>query len=158
MFPKVSFLSKVPSYLILDLFDEWSHILTIFLSPCHEILYIYFHSPLTFLRSRLCILSSNNTPLIYWWNCYPWYSICSRRSPTHQHCFNSFSSYRTSISLKLVGLVPEFYGLIYIQNLAAFVLYPGRYIRISGAIRICKLCWPSYLHYFISRAMDLRLR
>jgi hypothetical protein len=54
--------SRTHSYLILDLSDEWSHILTILLSPYHDFLYIYLHSPLTLIQSRLCTLSSNNTP------------------------------------------------------------------------------------------------
>jgi hypothetical protein len=78
-------------------------------------------------------------------NCYPWHSICSRSFPTHQRCFNSFSSYKTSINMKSVGLVPEFHVLISVQNSAVFVLYPRRYVRISGAFRICQHCWHSHL-------------
>jgi hypothetical protein len=44
-----------------------------------------------------------------------------------------------------VGLVPEFHVLISFPNSAVFVFYPGRYIRISGAFRICQHCWHSHL-------------
>jgi hypothetical protein len=136
------------SYLTIDLSNEWSHILTIFLSPYHELLYIHIHSPWTFLRSRLCILSSNNTPLIYWWNCYSWYSIFSRSSLTHRYCFNSLSRYITPIDMKPVELVLNFHKWISVKNTAISSIYSRSYAQDIGAIRICKLCWPSYLHYF----------
>jgi hypothetical protein len=60
--------------------------------------------------------------------------------------------------MKLVGLVPEFHVLISIQTSAVFILYPGRYIRIGGAFRICQHCWHSHLVWFISRVLNLRLR
>jgi hypothetical protein len=121
-------------------------------------LYIYLHSPWTFLGSHLCLLSSNNTPLIYWWNCYPWYSIYSRSSLTHQHCFNFISSYRTPIDMKLVGLVPKFHKWVSTKNSALSSTFSRSYARNIGAIRNCKLYWPSYLQYSISRAIDLRFR
>jgi hypothetical protein len=87
-----------------------------------------------------------------------WCQICSRSSQTHQCCFNSFSSYRTLIDMKLVGLVIKFHKWISVKNSAISGIYSRSYARNIGGIRICKLCWPSYLHYFISRAIDLRLR
>jgi hypothetical protein len=91
-------------------------------------------------------------------NCYPWHSICSRSSPTSQRCFNFISNYRTPIEMKPVVLVPKFYKWISIKNLALSSTCSRSYTRNIGAIRNCKLCWPSYLQYSISRAIDLRLR
>jgi hypothetical protein len=99
-----------------------------------------------------------NTPLIYWWNCYPKHSIYSRSSLTHQRCLNFISSYITLIGMKPVGLVPKFHTWISIKNSALSSACSRSYTRNIGAIRICKPCWPSYLHYSISRAIDLWLR
>jgi hypothetical protein len=60
--------------------------------------------------------------------------------------------------MKSVGLVLEFHVLISIQNSEVFVLYPGRYIWISRAFRICQNCWHSHHVLFISRVLNLRLR
>jgi hypothetical protein len=76
-----------------------------------------------------------------------WCQIYLRSSPTHQHCFNSFSSYRTPIDMKPVGLIPKFHKLISVQKHSTLSsTYSRSYARNLGAIRNCKLCWPSYLH------------
>jgi hypothetical protein len=67
------------------------------------------------------------------------------RLSTHQRCFNFISSYRTPIDMKSVGLVPEFHGLISVQNSILFIFHLGRYIRISGTFRICQHCWHNHL-------------
>jgi hypothetical protein len=108
-------------------------------------LYIYLQSPWTFFQSHLCILSSNNTPLIYWWNCYPWHSIGSRSSPTHQRCFNSFSSYRTLIDMKPFGLVVKFHKWNSFKNSAISSIYSKSYAGNFGGSRICQHCWHSHL-------------
>jgi hypothetical protein len=122
------------------------------LYPC-----LFIYSSLGFDLISPIHFSQAISPISQKANCYPWYSICSRSSPAHQCCFNSFSSYRTPIDMKLVGLVPKFHKWISIKNSALPSTCYRRHARNIGAIRICKPCWPGYLHYFISRAMDLRL-
>jgi hypothetical protein len=123
------------------------------LYPC-----LFIYSPLGLDLVSLFHFSQAIPPISQKVNCYPWYSICSRSSPTHQRCFNFISSYRTPIDMKPVGLVPKFHKWISIKNSDLSSTYSRIYAWNIGAIRICKLCWPSYLHYFISRAMNLRLR
>jgi hypothetical protein len=60
--------------------------------------------------------------------------------------------------MKSVGLVLKFHKWISFKNSAISSIYSRSYARNIGAIRIYKLCWPSYLHYFISLAIDRRLR
>jgi hypothetical protein len=107
-------------------------------STCPFKIYIYIYIP-SFI-SNISISTKYIYPSSYLTSQLSWCQICLRSSPTHQHCFNFISSYRTPIDMKSVGLVPEFHGLISIQNSAVFILYPGRYIRISGAFRICQHC------------------
>jgi hypothetical protein len=115
----------------------------------------YIYLPLI---SNVSISPKYMYPSTYFSSQLSWCRICSRRSLTHQHCFNSFSSYRTPIDMKPVGLAQKFHKWISVKNSALLSTSYRRYAQNIGAIRICKLCWPSYLHYFISRAMDLRLR
>jgi hypothetical protein len=106
--------------------------------------YIYLHQIYAFIYLFLIPVS--------------WCQICPRSSPTHQCSFIFISSYRTPIDMKSVGLVFKFHNWISFKNSDLSSTYSRSYARNIGAIRICKPCWPSYLHYFISRAMDLRLR
>jgi hypothetical protein len=116
------------------------------------------HTYISPLISNVSISTKYMYPSTYFSSQLSWCQICSRSSPTHQRCFNSFSSYRTPIDMKPIGLVPKFHKWISSKNSALPSTFYRRYAWNIGAIRICKLCWPSYLHYFISRAMDLRLR
>jgi hypothetical protein len=50
------------------------------------------------------------------------------------------SDYRPPIEVNPIGVVQEFHQLHSVQNSAVFVLYPRRYLRISGAFRICPHC------------------
>jgi hypothetical protein len=106
--------------------------------------YIYLHQIYVFIYLFLIPVS--------------WCQIYSRSCPTHQRCFNFILSYRTPIDMKPVGLIPKFHKWISIKNSALSSTCSRSYTRNIGAIRICKLCWPSYLQYSISRAIDLRLR
>jgi hypothetical protein len=67
-------------------------------------IYIYF-----LLISNISI----STKYIYPSTCLAsqlsWCQICSPSSPTHQRCFNSFSSYITPIDMKPVGLAHKFH-------------------------------------------------
>jgi hypothetical protein len=50
------------------------------------------------------------------------------------------SGYIPPIEVNPIGVVQEFHLLHSVQNSAVFILYPGRYIRINGAFRICQHC------------------
>jgi hypothetical protein len=113
--------------------------------PWNSINMSFFKKYIPFFIYNTSISTNFVYPSTYLTSQLSWCQICSRSSPTHQHCFNFISSYRTPIDMKSVGLVPEFNALIAIQNSAILVFYPGRYIRISGALRICQHCWHSHL-------------
>jgi hypothetical protein len=50
------------------------------------------------------------------------------------------SGYRPPIEVTPIGVVQEFHQFHHVQNSGVLVLYPGRYIRISGAFRTCQHC------------------
>jgi hypothetical protein len=68
-------------------------------------IYIYIYIYI----SNVSISTKYMYPSNYFSSQLSWCQICSRRSLTHQHCFNSFSSYGTPIDMKPVGLVPKFH-------------------------------------------------
>jgi hypothetical protein len=55
--------------------------------------------------------------------------------------FNIYiSGYGPPIEVNPIGVVQKFHQYLSDQNSAVFVLYPWRYIQISGAFRIYKHC------------------
>jgi hypothetical protein len=84
--------------------------------------YSWYPINLSFQKNTYLLLTSNISfstkivyPPTYFTSQLSWSQICSRSSSTHQRCFNSFSSYKTPIDMKSVGLVPGFHGLISFQ-------------------------------------------
>jgi hypothetical protein len=138
---------------------QWHHLGLV------ELLSLILYQHVFFLKKYIYLLLISNVSTsteymyssTYFSSQLSWCQICSRSSPTHQRCFNSFSSYRTPIDMKLDGLVHKFCKWISFKNSDLSSTYSRSYAWNIGAIRICKPCWPSYLHYFISRAMDLRV-
>jgi hypothetical protein len=68
------------------------------------------------------------------------------------------SGYRAPIDAKPIGLVLKFHNRFSVKNSAPYNTYPGSYAWSIGATKICKTLLTHWLHYFISWAIDLRLR